>query len=71
MTVNCPECGGSGVRWGFNREIECFDCGGEGQWEDERCKCGEILNDGECAVCDRVLLDLRATMEMQKRRRAA
>lgn len=34
-TVNCPECGGSGYRWGFDREIQCFDCGGEGQWEEE------------------------------------
>jgi DnaJ-class molecular chaperone len=33
MNVKCPECGGSGYRWGYSREIECFDCGGEGSWE--------------------------------------
>jgi DnaJ-class molecular chaperone len=34
MNVKCPECGGSGYRWGYSREIECFDCSGEGQWEE-------------------------------------
>jgi DnaJ-class molecular chaperone len=35
MNVKCPECGGSGYRWGYSREVICPDCDGEGQWEDE------------------------------------
>ena len=34
-TINCPECGGSGMRSCNGREFECFDCSGEGQWEEE------------------------------------
>ena len=34
-TINCPECGGSGLRSCNGREFECFDCSGEGQWEAE------------------------------------
>ena len=58
--TRCPECGGSGVRWGFNREIECPSCGGEGMWDDEPelCRCGQELVEGECAVCDwRIIRD--------------
>ena len=33
--INCPECGGSGLRSCNGREFECFDCSGEGQWEAE------------------------------------
>ena len=33
--INCPECGGSGMRSCNGREFECFDCYGEGQWEEE------------------------------------
>ena len=33
--INCPECGGSGMRSCNGREFECFDCSGEGQWEAE------------------------------------
>ena len=33
--VNCPECGGSGMRGSTDglREFPCHDCAGEGQWE--------------------------------------
>ena len=36
-TINCPECCGSGMRGSSDgmREFECFDCSGEGQWEEE------------------------------------
>ena len=34
-TIKCSECGGSGMRSCNGREFECFDCSGEGQWEEE------------------------------------
>ena len=45
--INCPECGGSGMRSCNGREFECFDCSGEGQWEaeDEAEQLTETLSD--------------------------
>ena len=31
----CGGCNGSGMRSCNGREFECFDCSGEGQWEEE------------------------------------
>jgi DnaJ-class molecular chaperone len=56
--VNCPECGGSGVRMGCTRELECFDCGGEGQWE---------VEDDSDPLTDQVERELRFTIEQQRR----
>jgi DnaJ-class molecular chaperone len=56
--VNCPECGGSGVRMGCAREIECFDCGGEGQWK---------VEDDADPLTDQVEHELRFTIEQQRR----
>lgn len=67
--INCPECGGSGLRMGTYGDIECHDCGGEASWEaePEKCDCGEPLDEGECQICDFVMRELRATIEMQRR----
>ena len=53
-TVNCDECGGSGMRMGCAREIECFDCSGEGSWDGACAECHEpkpLNNDGLCDEC--------------------
>ena len=50
--VNCPECGGSGMRSCNGREFECFDCSGEGQWEEED------------RLTESVERDLRFTMDL-------
>jgi hypothetical protein len=67
MTL-CHSCGGSGYFAGTWRDIKCLDCGGEGSWEDEpeRCKCGEILDDGECAICDAALTECRGDPLLRK-----
>ena len=53
-TEDCPECGGSGSRWGFGREIECPDCDGTGSWDAACSDCGEVRDlddDMLCASC--------------------
>lgn len=52
--TDCPECGGSGMRMGCTREIECFDCNGEGEFEAACADCFTVqpLNDdGVCEDC--------------------
>lgn len=63
---HCPECGGSGARMGCTREIECFDCSGQGSWEATCADCSEVkpLNiDGVCESCaaEDAILDLTVT----------
>ena len=44
MTRPCSGCGL------MRCEGECYDASPEPS--DETCRCGRVLNDGECAVCD-------------------
>lgn len=74
LRINCPECGGSGLRMGTYGDITCFDCSGEGQWDEPKC---EWLRTGvrcerDCPTCDKYAAvterDLRFTLELQRKR---
>jgi hypothetical protein len=61
-------CSGCGLH---SCDGRCFtECAADYAAEPEHCRCGEILKDGECSVCDAKLTECRGD-PMQRKDEAA